>query len=148
MLHQASLHIYPKSEEDNSYIGLIKKYAIRWMKLKDEGVNGVKYQYCYVYIDLYNLIRQYNISEDVIKNIYNEEQIKIALHKKYSNTQTPITRRDNKGVFIGGGYGGNCNMIRYPKKNRPLKVWKTFYEMFPREAELYHWNGKTSSKMK
>ena len=147
MLHQVSLHIYPNQVE-KTYFDIIKKHALIWLKIKEDGSNSVRYGSSYVYIDLYNIIRQYNISEDIIKQIYKEEQIKLSLHKKFDNKQEPIVRRDNKGVRIGMGFGGNRNMTRYPKKNRSLKVWKKFYEMFPREAELDNWNGKTSSKMK
>jgi len=149
LLHQVSLNIYPDQEE-KTYTDIIKKYALIWIKIKEEngGSTQVRYRNSDAYIDLYNLIRRYNTSEEVIKRIYNEELIKIYLHRKNDSKQEPIVRRDNKGVRMGNGYGGNKNMTRYPKKNRPLHVWKKFYEMFPREAELDNWNGKTSTKMK
>ena len=40
------------------------------------------------------------------------------------------------------------NIIRYPKKCRSLRTWKKFYEMFPKQAEIDGWDGKTSNKMK
>lgn len=117
MLHQVSLHIYPDSKE-KTYFDIIKKYALIWSKIKEDngGRTGVRYGSSDVYIDLYNIIRRYDISEDVIKKIYHEEQIKIALHRKFDNTQSTIVRRDNKGIRLGNGYGGNKNMTRYPKR--------------------------------
>lgn len=62
--------------------------------------------------------------------------------------QNKITHRDNKGVKIGNGWGGNRNPIRYPSKKRSLRTWKIFYTMFPVLAEKDNWDGKTSIKMK
>lgn len=55
--------------------------------------------------------------------------------------------RDNKGVYVGSG-GHNKNMVRYPSKKRSKRVWKIFYQMFPRLAERDGWDGQTSKKMK
>jgi len=135
MLSQINLHIYKDSDE-KTYIDIIKKYAMKFIKMKEDNDNsGLKYKLGKIYVDLYNIIKQYNTSEETIKQLYNEEQIKLVLHKRFDYKQNPIVRRDNKGVLIGMGFGGNKNMTRYPKKNRPLKVWKKFYEMFPIEAK-------------
>ena len=69
--------------------------------------------------------------------------------------------RDNKGQFVSmyvyckpvrylNGNISRCrrNIIRYPKKCRSLRTWKKFYEMFPKQAEIDGWDGKTSNKMK
>ena len=70
-------------------------------------------------------------------------------------------KRDNKGQFVslsvyqeplrynnGNIYMCRYNKIRYPKKCRSLRTWKKFYEMFPRQAEIDEWDGKTSVRMK
>jgi hypothetical protein len=56
--------------------------------------------------------------------------------------------RDNKGVYVGSGGYYNNNKVRYPSKKRSKRVWKIFYEMFPRLAEKDGWNGEISNKMK
>jgi hypothetical protein len=69
--------------------------------------------------------------------------------------------RDNKGQFVSLSvylppvryanrniYTCPHNKIRYPKKCRSLRTWKKFYEMFPRQAEIDGWDGKTSIRMK
>lgn len=70
--------------------------------------------------------------------------------------------RDNKGQFVeitttyhtpsryenGNIKHCNFNKIRYPKKARSKRTWKKFYEMFPKQAEIDGWDGKTSNKMK
>ena len=53
--------------------------------------------------------------------------------------------RDNKGVKVGSGQR-HGNTIRYPKLNRSKRVWKIFYSMFPRRAEMDNWDGEKSDK--
>ena len=48
----------------------------------------------------------------------------------------------------GNIYECRRNIIRYPKKCRSLRTWRKFYEMFPRQAEIDGWDGKTSIRMK
>lgn len=85
------------------------------------------------------------ISEKELMDLWLETYDK--KHENNYSKQNKITYRDNKGVKIGSGYGGNRNLIRYPSKKRSLRTWKFFYTMFPKLAEKDEWDGKTSIKM-
>lgn len=98
-------------------------------------------------IELKKLIDEMNISDSELMSIYlKQNNIKNESYKLLKHI-TQVVKRDNKGVYIGGG-GSNANKVRYPSKKRSLRVWKTFYEMFPIYAERDNWDGKTSDKMK
>ena len=95
-----------------------------------------------------SFIRQHDIPEDVVLLVYiNSQNDKQNLHKKMRKVEK-IIKRDNKCIRNVGSLHSNKNTVRYPRKARPLHVWKKFYELFPAYAERDNWNGKTSDKMK
>ena len=96
---------------------------------------------------------------DFIETIDNPRE-KWRIRMKEHNNGGRETR-DNKGTFVScatyhepdrwdNGNIRSCrfNKIRYPKKCRSLRTWKTFYKMFPKQAEIDNWDGKTFDKMK
>ena len=96
-----------------------------------------------------DFIKKELISNPEIRLLVEEENQRLnekVNDREIARRATQVTK-DNQGVYVGGG-GSNRNKIRYPKKNRSLRVWKKFYEMFPDQAELDGWDGKTSNKMK
>lgn len=78
-------------------------------------------------IDIVNLLVQTRIDKFDYQDVYS----------KINNLKET---RDNKGQFVDkwATYGGCHNKIRYPSKKRSKRVWKKFYEMFPKQAELDH----------
>ena len=62
----------------------------------------------------------------------------------YPNTTQCKPIRDENNNIVRCQF----NSIRYPKKNRSLRTWKKFYAMFPKQAELDGWDGKTSTMKK
>lgn len=104
-------------------------------------------------------ITNQEISE-FIKMIDNPREAWNDRMKKHNNGGRET--RDNKGQFVETTTtyhiptryeNGNIKMcrfnkIRYPKKCRSLRTWKLFYKMFPKQAEIDNWDGKTSDKMK
>lgn len=132
-------------DKEKTCIGIIRKRAD---DCKDYPKYLLSRNYPYKpYIDALYIIDKYNMSEEVVKKLYFIEDNKRISFSENKNLQTPITFRDNKGVYIGSG-GSGSNKIRYPRKTRSLQTWKKFYEMFPSKAKLDNWDGKTSDKMK
>jgi hypothetical protein len=99
------------------------------------------------YTQIKDLVLELEIDKFKYFKISREEAQKINLSHDELRLNNLKETRDNKGVYVGGG-GSNCNKIRYPKKNRSAKTWKTFYEMFPSRAIADEYDGKTSKKMK
>jgi len=144
----SQVYLYSQHSIGKTNIEIIKETAIYWRLVREQnGTTGQNYNSSTIYIDLYDIILQYKIPGIIIDNIYKEEKIKISSPHTNFNSQSPIIRRDNKGIHIGN-CGSNCNKVRYPKKNRSLATWKKFYDMFLYYAEKDNWNGKTSNKMK
>ena len=109
--------------------------------------------------EIYGMIKSHKMTnmdiKEFAKTIKNPRERWNAEMKKHKE------KRDNKGQFVslsvyqeplrynnGNIYMCRHNKIRYPKKCRSLKTWKKFYEMFPRQAEIDGWDGKTSIRMK
>lgn len=98
-------------------------------------------------LEIADLIKRLALSEaEVAKIAYLSRKSKM-LNESVYRLKPQKEGRDNKGVYVGNG-GSNRNKVRYPKKNRSLRTWKIFYQMFPKKAEQDGWNGKTSNKMK
>jgi hypothetical protein len=87
-------------------------------------------------------------------------KVKTIVKKTYidmKNQEPPIkltitdhkpSGKDNNGAYIGNRLSFNKNKIRYPSKKRSRQVWKRFYELFPYQAILDGWDGKTSKRFK
>jgi hypothetical protein len=98
-------------------------------------------------LEVIRIIEKYKISnEDVARLCYINGKMARDYRNEYNKTPQK-EGRDNKGVRVGGGYGGNRNKVRYPSKKRSKRVWKTFYKMFPYYAEKDGWDGKKSSRI-
>ncbi|MBP3630544.1 MAG: hypothetical protein J6J23_03535 [Clostridia bacterium] len=113
--------------------------------------------------EIYGMIKSHKMTDMDIKEFTNtmenpREQWKEEM-KKHNNGGRET--RDNKGQCVyqyvyrepirylnGNIYECRRNIIRYPKKCRSLRTWRKFYEMFPRQAEIDGWDGKTSIRMK
>lgn len=103
----------------------------------------------YPYNEAIAIIEKYDVNEDTVKLIYNEQvKIKARSARFAMLYQAKIVHRDNKDIINGTGCGGNANPIRYPRKKRSRQVWANFYKLFPRLAKEDKWDGKTSDKMK
>lgn len=100
------------------------------------------------YTEIKNIVLELNIDKFQYFKISLTELKKINDSRESLKINTLKETRDNKGVYVGGRGGSNCNKIRYPKKNRSAKVWKMFYEMFPHKAIADGYNGKISNRMK
>ena len=141
LLHTMGFSSFTKSikEEINIRYNQYIKYnsiIIRSVEIRRDNI-----------IELKKLIDEMNISDSELMSIYlKQNNIKNESNKLLKHI-TPVVRRDNKGIYIGGG-GGNANKVRYPSKKRSLRTWKTFYKMFPLLAERDNWDGKTSNKMR
>ena len=113
--------------------------------------------------EIYGMIKSHKMTNMDIKEftntMENPRERWSAEMKKHNNGGRET--RDNKGQFVscavyqepvryvnGNIYMCRRNKIRYPKKCRSLRTWKKFYEMFPRQAEIDGWDGKTSIRMK
>lgn len=113
--------------------------------------------------ECYKIIKEHQMTDEDINNFIatmDNPRIKWIERMRAHNNGGKETR-DNKGQFVslsiyqepvryknGNIYMCPHNKIRYPKKCRSLRTWKKFYEMFPKQAELDGWDGKTSIKMK
>jgi hypothetical protein len=103
-------------------------------------------------MEIFNIAEKYNISDEDLKKLCLENSRESDINSKYYNPRpwdlpkTMGVRRDNKGVYVGGG-GSNRNKVRYPSKKRSKRVWKTFYKMFPYYAERDGWDGTKSSRV-
>lgn len=98
-----------------------------------------------------SIISQLGFEEVDIVNLLVQTRIdKFDYQEIYSKTNNLKETRDNKGQFVDkwAYYGGCHNKIRYPSKKRSKRVWRKFYEMFPKQAELDNWDGVKSDKMK
>lgn len=103
------------------------------------------------YVRMNSIISKLGFEETDIVNLLVQTRIdKFDYQDVYSKINNLKETRDNKGQFVDkwATYGGCHNKIRYPSKKRSKRVWKKFYEMFPKQAELDHWNGESSDKMK
>jgi hypothetical protein len=138
----------------HDYIGEIHMY-LSWKHV------GKKYKKCLT--ELKDFISSHGITnEDIhefIKTMDNPREAWNDRMKEHNNGGRET--RDNKGQFVSyctyatpyrypNGNIEMCrfNKIRYPKKCRSLRTWKLFYKMFPKQAEIDNWDGKTSDKMK
>jgi len=151
LLHRVRLHNTIIINQ-NTMIDEIRKRASEWQSIFNNDYGHLlhpSYKSSRIYIDLINLIDNYNISEDVVETIYNEQ---LNVFKTFFNNQfinTLKETRDNKTVRVGSGvYHSNYNKIRYPSKKRSVSTWKRFYNLFPEQAKIDNWDGKTSDKMK
>ena len=114
----------------------------------EEHIKKKMMKRCTPYIKVLGHIKKFNISESDVLFVYKKAQTdKQNIHKNMDKVEN-IIKRDNKCIRKQGSGHSNANKIRYPRKARPLHVWKKFYELFPYQAEIDNWDGKTSDKMK
>ena len=102
-------------------------------------------------LEIHKLIEELKITDSSfgVNNLWLDMHFVKTNSERIRQLKPPRESRDNKGVYVGSGYSKyNANKVRYPSKKRSLRVWKTFYKMFPRLAEKDKWDGKTSIKMK
>lgn len=112
-----------------------KKYPKRYISI------------CRNMLKVVDLMTKLGLSKESLSLRYSTISKSRRLSKQIYKLKPQKEGRDNKGVYIGSG-GSNRNKVRYPKKNRSLRTWRIFYQMFPKKAEQDGWDGKTSSKMK
>lgn len=126
-------------------------------KYHDNVLNGPLLKVCY------KIIKEHQMTDEDINNFIatmDNPRKKWNERMKTHNNGGKETR-DNKGQFVrnyvyqepiryanGNIYMCRRNIIRYPKKCRSLRTWRKFYEMFPKQAEIDGWDGKTSIRMK
>ena len=153
--------VYTFKCSEPNYIG----YLEECLKLVDDGHwYASKYDIQVKSMrEIYGMIKSHKMTDMDIKEFTNtmenpREQWKEEM-KKHNNGGRET--RDNKGQCVyqyvyrepirylnGNIYECRRNIIRYPKKCRSLRTWRKFYEMFPRQAEIDGWDGKTSIRMK
>jgi len=91
---------------------------------------------------MYELGFKLNYTEAEIQSIVrNSDKL-----PNYSRNGVKNKHRDNKAIRVGIG-GSNQNKIRYPSKKRSRQIWKRFYTLFPKQAEIDNWDSKTSDRM-
>ena len=124
LIHKYDCHSYYSTVTDLQLHldDMIKIYSESLMK------DNEKYK---AFSELKKLVVELNISASEYKTIGNKESVRAYKARKELSLNTLKETRDNKGVYVGSG-GSNRNSIRKPKKNRSKRVWKIFYEMFPR----------------
>lgn len=111
-------------EDVSKYEDLLKIYRLG----KDFGLTDVETE-----------IRWAIVREDL-------ETFGQSYSRSYEMSKMPkLPKQDNKGHYHGSGSGGS-NRVRYPSTKRSKRVWRTFYEMFPRYAEIDGWDGEKSSR--
>jgi len=102
---------------------------------------------CVKTLELSDLVKKLGLSkEEFDKIVILVNKTKVLKQSNYK-LKPQKEGRDNKGVYVGNG-GSNANKIRYPKKNRSIRTWRIFYQMFPKKAEQDGWDGNTSKRMK
>lgn len=99
------------------------------------------------FIRIFELASLLGLSDEQLIDKWNRSTRERKQDKNQYKLKPAKEGRDNKGVYVGTG-GDNWNKVRYPSKKRSKRVWKIFYQMFPRLAERDGWDGQTSKKMK
>lgn len=99
------------------------------------------------FIRIFELASLLGLSDEQLIDKWNRSTRERRQGKNQYKLKPSKEGRDNKGVYVGTG-GDNWNKVRYPSKKRSKRVWKIFYQMFPRLAESDGWDGQTSKKMK
>lgn len=99
--------------------------------------------------EIYKLTEELGMSEKLANEMWLDLSIKRTKNSDEYNKRPPKEGRDNKNVHaFGSGVNSNRNKIRYPSKKRSIRTWKKFYKLFPHQAIIDGWDGKTSKKMK
>ncbi len=85
--------------------------------------------------EAHDLMDKLHIIDSERESMWKAHKAKIRSYKTDYSLRPIQSRRDNKDIRVGSGYGSG-NSIRYPRKGHK-NAWKKFYKLFPHKHPDY-----------